>query len=257
MVFQFEKNSVLLEQPLLLDIKQRRFLVGIRFAVQSIGLSKARLWTSLELWRNQEQSATEDVTVAELFTDVWSIVDNARRLHRLLWKIPHLNEIGFVKSFVEKWEIILKSVRGAIQHFDGEVSQENMPDNYVFGQLHWIDSISRGASGEVYVYFVPAGPQANNLLRPTGFPMSIPVDSGDSIYPVILETGGESLNISDLLTDIEKTIKLLESELREIVDHEMLNALFVQPEQKDKIGLIAKVDRGFEIVFSNFRIVNE
>ena len=249
MTVTFLPGSIFLAQPLLLDIRQRRFLVGIRFAVETLQIGQKRLWSSLERWGLEGCVSEQALGVSELFTDVWSIVDNARRLQRLLWKIPSLNESAIAQSFVERWPA-LKIMREAIQHPDLDFAKAEAKSNYIYGQLCWVDSRFRVSNGKIYAYAVPAGPQANNQVENVTFPADVPMDSGDGINPVIFEAAGTSINISDLLSDIAKTIAALDAELCENVKAAIASQKQAHPARAAKLDLLAKVNSGFRLEVS-------
>lgn len=249
MSFVFGEDSVLLSQPLLLDLKQRRFLVGVRFAVESLELSRTRLWNALERWHTEGNVTGGALSVAGLFTDVWSIVDNARRLQRLLWKMPFAGEISFAKAFVDRWPTV-KKVRDAVQHVEQDFLNTDMLDNHVYGQLCWIDMRFRISDGKVHAYVVPAGPQANRQLNSVQFPAAIPIDTGDSIDSVILQASGVNLNIAHLLIDIEETIQVLEARIGEALRLTIASELAAHPERAAKLKLNAKITSGFRLEIS-------
>jgi hypothetical protein len=240
-----QPDSILVSQPLLLDIKQRRFLTGIRFAAESAELFHTQLRGALEVWNGLSTSASKHDEHLRIFASAWALVDNARRFHRLLWKLPSLKDLPCVRQFVDRWSRTLRKARNAMQHPDGDYSRD-MHDNYVYGSVYWIDSRSRESEGIVLAHAVNAGPQANRELRDGIFPIDIPIDSGNDVHSVVLSTAGASVELDNLMRDIRDTLSQLEECVRERVEAYQA-APSNDAHRKARLALRAQADTYFRL----------
>ncbi|WP_133175357.1 hypothetical protein [Sphingomonas oleivorans] len=242
----FAKDSIFLAQPLLLDVKQRRFLVGIRFAVETTQLSGRRLWAALERRHDNHEKVAPETANMELFADAWAIVDNARRLQRLLWKMPGVEDEAVAQGFVSRWPS-LREMRDAMQHPDKDYSKNHFGENYVYGTLCWVDSRFRIGHGKVYAYVINAGPQANPNLNDSKFPFDVPIDSLDNIHSVVLMAGGVALSLDALLRDICETMDKLDSVYTNAIKNILDEQKMLYPERTIKLEKKAKTDKGFRL----------
>ncbi|MEO6093323.1 MAG: hypothetical protein ABIT04_01780 [Novosphingobium sp.] len=245
----FTENSVFQTHPLLLDVRQRRYLVGIRFSVQTTMLAARRLVTGLKRWSDCPPEEAAKPTNVELFADAWSIVDNARRLQRLLYNMPGISEYSAVSDFVARWPE-LKRMRDTMQHLDKDFGKERFADNYVYGTIYWIDSRTRESKNKIYVHTVNAGPQANATLEDFAFPSSIPIDAGEDIHRVVLSVAGSPLRIDDLLADIHNTIVSLDVDLTAATELQFANQTNVSSERKARLELKARTDFSYAIALT-------
>ena len=238
-------DSVLVSLPLLLNIEQRRFLTGVRFAAESAQHFHSELHADLKLWDELPLSMSRREEHLRLFAAAWAMVDNGRRFHRLLWKIPFLNKIEFVEKFVEYWKTPLRSARDAMQHPDLDYPKD-MEDNYVYGSIQWIDSRLLH-QGRTIAHAVNAGPQANSELSKPPFQGPISTDINDSVHSLKLSTAGASIQLDDLMCDIKNTLLLLEEhvgqswrEVREAVPEN-------NTEREVRLALRAQTDTFFRL----------
>jgi hypothetical protein len=237
----FLPHSVFAAQPLLLDIRQRRFLVGIRFAVETAQLSGKRLWYALECWHDKQNTPQGLPTNIEIFADAWAVIDNARRLQRLLLKAPMLSDATAAKEFVNRWPAV-KSMRDVIQHPDKDFRKENLNGNYVYGTLFWVDARYRLSDNKIYAYTLHAGPQVNHKIESQAFPAPISIDSGDSVHSVVLTTADAVVNISDLLSDVERTIAILDEQFTAATNEAIELEKLRHPDRAAKLELKAQTD---------------
>lgn len=245
----FAPDSIFVAQPLLLNIRQRRFLVGIRYAVETAQLAEKRLLDALRRWHDKQNDPSISSTQIEIFADAWAIVDNARRFQRLLWKMDGVAHIDIAKNFVKRWPQ-LKNMRDAMQHPDKDFSKSTLNNSYVYGTFYWIDARERPSTDKVFAYVMNAGPQANYELPKQEFPVPIAYDYGDDIYSIILRTADALLNISDLMQDITETVTLLDQQFS-IEAHKAIELEKRRhPDRSTKLDSLASSDTWFRLELS-------
>jgi hypothetical protein len=208
--------------------------------------------SGLKRWQDDRFKNGSDHALVELFADAWSIVDNARRLHRLLWKMPGLETESISRKFVDQWST-LKSIRDAMQHPDKDYADGRCLGPYVYGTLCWIDSRHRKTQGKVFAHVLNAGPQSDTKVDRDKFPSEIPVDTLDHVHSITLRVGQTVVNLSDLLTDIDEATAKLE----QIITAEVTTAIEHQkklyPERSSKLEMKVKADLGLRLELSNLK----
>jgi hypothetical protein len=239
-------DSVLVAPPLLLNIKQRRFLTGIRFAAESAQLFFDQLAAALEKWHDLPSSGPGTEEHLSLFASAWALTDNARRFHRLLWKIPELSKLPCATGFVNRWAGTLRKVRDAMQHPDGDY-RKDMSENYTFGSLYWVDSRFRTTTGFVYAHTVNAGPQANSRLRDAKFPSPIPIDSEEGVHSLVLSTAGAAVKLHDLMDDIKQTLSLVEDYVQCEWQRLRQSTTAKDAQQAARLAVTAQTDTSFRM----------
>ena len=249
MTISFHAHSIFVEQPLHLGLQQRRYLVGMRFAVQAIELSWTRLQQTLAVWRGAARVSEGDVTSVALMTDLWSIIDNGRRVQRFLWTIPELKEDAVAKEFVDRWSV-LKNARDILQHIDRDFSKDEVAGNHIFGEIFWVDSRSRVKENKIFAFRVPFGPQSNRKLKDDKFPISIPIDSGEGIELVVSKFGEEIINISELVNDIRDTFVKLDERWTNLTLRQLQLEQSRNPAMREKLQERVRADTGFCITLS-------
>lgn len=241
-------SSILVSQPLLLDITQRRFLTGIRFAAESAELFYSILCERLEAWNPIAGPPPTDEDHLKVFGSVWAFIDNSRRFHRLLWKIPELNKLPKLSGFVEGWSATLRSVRDAMQHPDADYINE-MKENYVYGSLYWIDSRRRITDNIISAHLVNAGPQSNYKLKGIKYPIDIPIDSKDGVHSIIISTAGAAVEIDRLMKDIKETLYHIEDHLRTFLD-QLTKLAATDNKRRARLALRAQRDTFYRLDLS-------
>ncbi|MBB4619130.1 hypothetical protein [Sphingomonas abaci] len=195
-----KSDSILVSQPLLLDIKQRRFITGIRFSAETTHFFFRKLLKSLAEWGDLPTTISRADKHLEIFSFAWALVDNVRRFHRLLWKAPGIKNLPSSASFVKKWEGELRDIRNAMQHPDGDY-MKTMKENYVYGSIYWVDSRRRLENKQIVTHMLSAGPQANRSTKEVVLPTLL-IDSGDDIYQIVLTTAGASVQLELIVADM-------------------------------------------------------
>ena len=137
-----DKDSPFHRLPDALDPTQAAFLVGVRFCVETIGLSYVELIEDLNEISNRFDTGggQDSEPTVRAVAHVWSIVDSVHRLCRLLDAMPGVRkrDIFFKKLFRRMREF--ENIRNSIQHLSSQIridvrDQRVVP---VWGTLAWV-----------------------------------------------------------------------------------------------------------------------
>lgn len=244
-------DSVLVSQPLLLDIKQRRFITGMRFSAETANFFFGKILKSLAEWGDLPATVSRADEHLEIFSFAWALVDNVRRFHRLLWKAPGIKNLPSSESFVKKWDSQLRDIRNAMQHPDGDY-MKNMKENYVYGSIYWVDGRRRLVDKQIVTHMLAAGPQANRSTKEVVLPPLF-VDSGDEIHQIVLTTAGASVQLELIVADMVSALFDIEKFVLDFYLKEKDKIPNFDVERRRKMELRAQSDQNlrFEVNVSN------
>lgn len=137
----FSEDSPFRKLPRNLNRPQLMFFDGIRFSVEMISLSYARL--AATLLKISEEAVTEDSSDLPMLDrisalqEAWSIVDSTFRLKCLLEATPHLKKnMPDLQLFFRKTSAVTK-LRNIIQHLNTEMKSLIQGNHPAWGVLCW------------------------------------------------------------------------------------------------------------------------
>lgn len=185
------------------------FFAGIRYSLDMAEISYRRLRMSAEKYASVRDCDEAEVHNIAMFTDAWSLIDNARRFQRLAWKMPDNANEPTAGDFVTRWPH-LKTMRDSFQHPDKDFSplDSEVASPSVFGRLSWVDARREATDRRISVYVLAAGPPPNGQPPSTAGP-PVKLDGKPEIRDFILEAAGVSVDLTNLMEDIVLTGRTL------------------------------------------------
>lgn len=208
----FDTESPFRHLPRDLDSTQRRFLEGVRFAVEMTQLSNTRLrglLTAISLQRTYTLEASPD-PVASAFLDAWSMVDSIHRLRELLLATPKMKKRGPLLEVFMRATSAVEPLRNRVQHLKGDLVNPKLGHLPVWGTLGWLwiidASLSHFLSG-----VLTAGSDAG-ALRPILTPGNR--DYHDQLDHITLSVGADQVDLSEAMRLIVRLARAFEKMLR-------------------------------------------
>ena len=208
----FEVESPFRRLPVNLDMTQRLFLDGIRFAVEMAQLSHVRLRDLLSLAsidHDKNYSAAEAATSG--FLDAWNIVDSIHRMRELLSAMPRLKKRGPLLGIFMRGTAETETLRNRIQHLRGELSNRALSHLPAWGTLSWLwvldTSMTLFLSG--YLTAGADAPHSRLILFPNNR------EFHDQLDHITLSVGDAKLDISEAMRLVIRVVRGLELSLRE------------------------------------------
>lgn len=206
----FDSDSPLRRIPHDLDPTQRRYLQGVRFAIEMTQLSSARL---RELLTDITVSGTFPAEAwpapsASIFLDAWSMVDSLHRLRELLATFPNMKKnVPLLKVFNNETSGVT-GLRHHIQHLRnlGKADQNYIP---VWGAVGWIwtvdDTLTRFKLGVITAGADSA--QLRPILKPGGRSYH------DQLDHITIQAGTYKVNLSEAMRQTIHVARAFESVL--------------------------------------------
>jgi hypothetical protein len=205
-----------LKRPPALPGRERLFLDGLRYAIQTADLSFFRLCQGLmqitvsAAGPSTEGERTEHQVGAVL--DAWSMIDSIDRLRGLLNKRGHvLRNYPPFNQFVAQTAAVRK-LRNSWDHLPERIDFFAAHDLPVHGTIGWVATL---AEGECYVGLLKAGtlstaPAFDSIVNPGGKPRHVPIGL------VTLTVGKDEACLSDVFNELASLVRAVEPVLKGI-----------------------------------------
>ncbi len=191
---------------------QRRFVQGVRIAVEMAQLSSTRLRDVLEATSVEGKYPGDawPAQSASVFLDAWSLVDSIHRLRELLRAFPNMSKRGgLLKVFLQATSGV-RTLRNHVQHLGGDLVNRDLGHLPVWGIIGWIWTIN-GSHTRFRSGVITAGADAN-MLRPILLPMDRVFH--DPLDHITLSVGGDQINLSEAMRLVIRLGRAMEEQLR-------------------------------------------
>lgn len=192
----FSQESPFVQLPLGLDATQRRYLEGIRFAIEMAQLSYLRLRDMLTSATADDRSQlTQRAVATAAFLDAWSLVDSLHRLRELLSAMPRFQKRDSLFQVFLRGTSGVAELRNRVQHLRGDLADASLAELPVWGTITWLmmkdDAAQRFLSGSL-----SAGPDTGGLR-----PLPVPNNRvfHDRLDHVTLHVGQADVDFSEAM----------------------------------------------------------
>ncbi|MDQ3820926.1 MAG: hypothetical protein M3362_25025 [Acidobacteriota bacterium] len=220
----FDKDSPFCRLPYELDSTQRRFLEGIRFAIEMAQVSSLRLretLAQLSLSNKGEQDIADSVAVT-VFLDAWSVVDSIHRLRELLQAMPKMKKRGVMLELFMRGTAQVVELRNHIQHLREELPRPDSALLPVWGTLSWLfvldTSLTRFLSGNIVAGYDVG---SNRLILSPGNRTY-----HDQLDHITLSADSNQANLSEMMRLVVRIGRGLEKSLKpQLEGHDELSLL--------------------------------
>jgi hypothetical protein len=199
-------NSPLRALPARLDRTQMLVLDGISRSIDMTTLAYRDLRVSLlEQMKSTEQSTSNYAGTVRAVMNAWTIVDAVYRLRVLVRRFRGLRRGPAVRTFLTSAELV-KPLRNAVQHLDGEIERLLNDGHPIWGSLSWAYQEALDSKEVTVGLLMPT-----TLMPPYEIPVVNPIGRQGEIPIglITLTAAGETICLSDVVATVRRfTVRL-------------------------------------------------